>query len=429
MDHERGRLDDPTGDDLATAARAVLEAAWRRPARGPGHCVPHPTVYPHLWLWDSCFHALAWLGLGDERCVEELEAVFVAQTPDGFVPHMRYGGPRGYARGPRADASSFTQPAVHGLVLDRLLAAGVAVPDPLVDASRRALRHLFATRRRGPDGLLAIVHPWESGADDSPRWDDWTGTTRWSRVHWSVIDQDLLRSTRFGGDIATGSTAFEVCPVAFDAIAVHSARLVAAHTGDTVLAAAAVECAGAIDAHLWNAAEALWDDHPVVAPRPASDPHASCHVPTLDGVLGALATDDPVRARTALDQVLAPDRFGARFGARYVPPAHPAYRPDAYWRGPAWPQLDALVWFAAHRWGRLDVAHEVAAMAARGAVASGFAEYWHPDTGAGCGAIPQSWATVAVALRDDLAPAPGLGPGRGVPAALIPAPPPATGAR
>jgi hypothetical protein len=361
-------------------------------------------VYPHLWLWDSCFHALAWLGLGDDRCVEELAAVFVAQTPEGFVPHMRYGTAPGYARGPRADASAFTQPPVYGLVLDRLVAAGVDVPAALLDAARRGLRHLFATRRRS-DGLLAIVHPWESGADDSPRWDDWTGTTRWNRVHWSVIDQDLLRPVAYDGPVAVGSPAFEVCPVAFDAIAVASARLVAAHTADERLAAAADECARAIDAHLWNDTEALWDDHVVHGPRPSTDPASSCHVPTLDGVLGALSTADASRAATALDQVLAVDRFGAPFGARYVPPAHRSYRPDAYWRGPAWPQLNALVWFAAHRWGRLDVAHAIEAMTRRGVTASGFAEYWDPDTGAGHGAIPQSWAAVVVALRDDLAPA------------------------
>jgi hypothetical protein len=30
-----------------------------------------------------------------------------------------------------------------------------------------------------------------------------------------------------------------------------------------------------------------------------------------------------------------------------------------------------------------------------GAVTSGFAEYWHPDTGVGGGAVPQSWTGLA----------------------------------
>jgi len=33
-----------------------------------------------------------------------------------------------------------------------------------------------------------------------------------------------------------------------------------------------------------------------------------------------------------------------------------------------------------------------------GAWASGMAEYWNPDTGAGLGAIPQSWTGLALVL-------------------------------
>ena len=76
---------------LEDDARRVLEAAW---AEGRGYCVPNPRTYPHLWLWDSCFHSIAWAALGDDRAVEELAAVFVAQTADGFVPHMRYASAR-----------------------------------------------------------------------------------------------------------------------------------------------------------------------------------------------------------------------------------------------------------------------------------------------------------------------------------------------
>jgi hypothetical protein len=38
-------------------ALGLLDEHWDT-ARG--YCVPNPTVYPHLWLWDSCFHAITW---------------------------------------------------------------------------------------------------------------------------------------------------------------------------------------------------------------------------------------------------------------------------------------------------------------------------------------------------------------------------------
>ena len=60
----------PVADPLVLAARRVLEAHWDDER---GYCVPNPAVYPHLWLWDSCFHAVAWAALGEvERAGREL---------------------------------------------------------------------------------------------------------------------------------------------------------------------------------------------------------------------------------------------------------------------------------------------------------------------------------------------------------------------
>ena len=100
----------PTLAETREGAAAVLEAAWDD---FRGYSFPHQQVYAHLWLWDSCFHSIAWAALGDRRAVRELEAVFAAQLPSGFVPHMRYAEPSMY-RGPLTYASGYTQPAVYG---------------------------------------------------------------------------------------------------------------------------------------------------------------------------------------------------------------------------------------------------------------------------------------------------------------------------
>ena len=383
--------------EVRTACRRVLEAAW---VPDGGYCVPHPRVYPHLWLWDSCFHSLGWMAQGDPRCVQELASVFSAQTESGFVPHMRYLDQPRYPCGPRREASSLTQPPVYGLVLERLHAAGWELPAELVASALAGVRYLWA-HRRTDDDLLAIFHPWESGADDSPRWDAWVGTSEWSRARFSAVDRYLLRATRFDSeDVACGSSAFASCPAGFNSIAAHTAACLARLTGDQTTAEIARGLSAAVDRSLWNEDEGLWDDLAKVGPS------GSQAFPTLDGVLGALVTEDEGRAMRALDQVLDPDRFGARYGARYVPPSHPSYDPDAYWRGPAWPQMNYLVWLAAHRWNRLEVALAVQSASWRAAESSSLAEYWNPETGAGRGAAPQTWATVVTAMTDDHAPGP-----------------------
>src|SRR5262245_1013000 len=73
---------DSTGD-LARRALAVLDAN----RRGAWTC-PSAELYPHQWLWDSCFVAIG-LARGDPaRAADELRALFGGQWSNGMVPHM-----------------------------------------------------------------------------------------------------------------------------------------------------------------------------------------------------------------------------------------------------------------------------------------------------------------------------------------------------
>ncbi|MBV9290867.1 MAG: hypothetical protein JO222_00325 [Frankiales bacterium] len=367
----------------------MLDGSWLPDA---DCCPPNRQVYPHQWLWDSCFHAIAWAALGDERAVTELTSCFAAQLEGGFVPHMRYLGPT-VGRGPLPDRSSFTQPPVFAHTARVLVDRGFAVPRSTLDAIGRALDWLWRERRTD-DGLVFIVHPWESGADDSPRWDDWIGVPAYDKEAYRAVDRRLVDAAEFdAAGVACWSREFVVAPAAFNALVVHALREYAALTGDGLSVARADELGAACDASLWDDREQLWADRPVVGGGAGGG--GSSGWPTLDGVLGALATPDEARANVALDQVLDEARFAAPFGVRYVPRGHPAYLPDQYWRGPAWPQLNYLVWVAAQRWGRLDVCETVARWSIAATESSALAEYWNPETGGGLGAVPQGWAALA----------------------------------
>ena len=54
-------------------------------------------------------------------------------------------------------------------------------------------------------------------------------------------------------------------------------------------------------------------------------------------------------------------------------------------------------------------ADRIAAATVQAAVRSGLAEYWHPDTGAGLGAIPQSWTGLALVMAQGSGPVGGAG--------------------
>lgn len=377
---------DLTWPDLTSRVRAALGAAWTG-----RYAVPSPATYPWQFLWDSCFHAVIWAALGDGRAAVELASVFRSQSAAGFVPHVAYDADPAVlaAFWGREGTSSITQPPMYGHAGAALVAMGVDVPAEVLDRATRGLRFLLDRRAR-VGGLVACCHPWETGADHSPRWDDWCPGGFDAR-RWYDRKGELLASverTAAGDPVA--NPAFVVAPAGFNALVAFNAAELAGVTGDDRLAAAGDEVAEALDGQ-WDAERRTWRD---AGPRSGGSGRAR----TLDGLLPALVSRRPERVRAALAEALDDRSYGGACGPAGVHRDEPAFAPKTYWRGPAWPPLTYLLWLAARRARDLDAAGRLVAMAARGATRSGLAEYWDPDDGTGLGAAPQCWAGLAVVM-------------------------------
>jgi hypothetical protein len=393
-------------DDVATRARAVLDQHWRP----PGFCVPNQRTYPWQWLWDSCFHALCWARLDrPDRARTELTNALSQQGDDGFVPHITYWSASGRPDDDthaefwgRQASSGLTQPPMYGHAVAELVRAGVDLPDDVIDRARRGLHFLFEDRHRPGVGPV-IVHPWESGCDDSPRWDAWsvdpTSARPWQPQPWKATKGELVAAVRSSGSSPggspTGSHRFEVASAGFGALVAFNALELADVTGDRTLAESAAELVAVLDQR-WSEGTATWLDHVVVGPDAgSSSPVESSGVRTADALLAVLVSARSDAVDAAFAQLADPTAFGAGYGPTGVHRAEPAFDPRTYWRGPAWPQLTYLLWLAARRRGRDHDAAGLAGQLVAGARRSGFAEYWHPDTGEGLGAIPQSWTALA----------------------------------
>jgi Trehalase len=382
--------------DLRTTARSVLERHWDA-ARG--FSVPNAAVYPHQWLWDSCFHVIIWAALDDDRATQELAAVFTGQLPGGLVPHMRYGGvPPDTFLGPLPATSSLAQPPMFGHAIRVLASRGIEMPAEVIEGARRGLDWLWLHRRTDQD-LVYVVHPWEAGNDHSPRWDGWgaPGRTRadWDRAARTAWNKQRMHDVTFDDvdGAAAWSSTFVVCPAGFNAYVAYNFFELAAALDDGELAERARRVASAMDRHLWDPAEGLWADLPIVGGGASL-----VTTPISDGAMGALVTADAERAAAALTQLQRSGRFAAPFGPANVARSHPAYDPGMYWRGAAWPPLTYLFWRALRRWERFDAAAALAKRAQEAAVSSRWAEYWDPETGSGLGAMPQSWTGLAIAM-------------------------------
>lgn len=359
-----------------------MDQAWQP----SGYTSPNLRVYPWMWLWDSCFHALIWAGLEDERAVAELASVFTWQGDDGFVPHM------GYQANPaasvpmwsRSGASTITQPPMFGHAARALAASGYEIDSRMLDQIERGLAY-FWRYRMGDDGLIRIVHPWETGADDSPRWDAWAPFP-FDKAGFDAAKQTMVGALEVtaAGSSST-SSMFNVASAMFNALVAFNAQEFADLVDDAAWRTRARELAAAIDRH-WDGV--TWSD--------AGD-HSSAAVPTSDALLPCLVNRH--RLTAVEEQLFDPDGLGSAYGPRNVDRRYPGYDSTGYWRGPTWPQINYLLWVALQV--RPAAAARLADQTVRGAWTSEFSEYWDPDTGAGHGARPQSWTCLALLMHPE----------------------------
>lgn len=281
-----------------------------------------------------------------------------------------------------AGSSTITQPPMYAHAARRLAGWGFRLPAGLVERIERAMEDLW-TRRRCADGLLSCFHPWEV-ADDSPRWDAWSDLPFDRFGTWRDRKLELVAALELdAGDAAVGSTRFAVRSAAFNALVAFNLVELAELTGGARWRERAFELTDALE-DCWDPALATWAD------AADGDP-PSGRVRTVDALLPVLVSREAERCDAVWAQLADPGAFAGRFGACGVHRAEPAFDPDAYWRGAAWPQLNYLLWVAARRQGRDEDARRLAAQTRAAALTSGYAEYWNPDTGAGLGAAPQSW--------------------------------------
>ncbi len=428
---------DPADRGLWDGAVRVLLGNW-----AGTYTVPSRTLYPHQWSWDSAFHAIGLAHVAPRRAQLELESLLGGAWSDGRVPHIVFNGsvpPGAYFPGPDfwrsptapqaplGPTSGLVQPPLHARAAWEVFCAD---PSPERGRSflhrvypRLAAQHTYLRRHRevAGSGLAAIVHPWESGMDNSPAWDAALAalpagpliprgrTGRRDLDHVLRAERptqaDYARYVRLAEDYRDGgyrdeklaSTAgFCMVDPLFNAVLAWS---------EEALADIATEIGGdAADHHARARAisVSLVGRHLDKATGQflAADPRtgALARERTVGGlvplVMPGLATSvvhGLVRAATgpgfrsgALTPVASADITG------------PAYEPARYWRGPAWINTSWLVWRGLLRHARWRAAEELREGMLETVRGAGFREYFDARTGHGRGAQNFSWTAALV---------------------------------
>jgi hypothetical protein len=428
-------------------ALAVLRkndlGSWTKPA---------PRLYPHQWSWDSAFIAIGLASVDLNRALHELESLFRAQWQDGRVPHIvfnpeardyfpgpgRWGAAEASPLAPLEPATSgLVQPPIHAIALSILLARlAKRNPSSALLARVNALYprvlawHRYLATFRDPEGtgLLSIYHPWESGTDNSPRWDapfarlevgevapyvrhDLKHVTdpserpteaEYDRYLWLV---ELLKNGHYDDAAAHRDHPFLIKDVLMSGIfAIANVQLarVAEELGRPAeefgeLIAYARRSTKAVLAARDPAQGGLALDWDVRANEPV-------RVQTCAGLAPLLLPDVPSDILSSTVETAFGPRFAGAPGFRFpvIPstaPGTPGFQARSYWRGPTWPVMNWLVCWSLQRHGLDDRARQLrtANLGLLSRPEAQFAEYLEPYTGEPLGSIEQSW-TAAVVL-------------------------------
>ncbi len=169
--------------DLLTAATEVLKMNDRGSYTQPAH-----GLYPHQWLWDSCFVAIGLRHLNVERAKSELLSLLRGQWSNGMLPNIIFRDDPKY-RTDRNIWRSWVNPfapngiTTTGITQPPMLAEAVVQVGASMEWPERRMWYaamypalvkyhewLYADRDPHHEGLTLQIHPWETGLDNTPPW-------------------------------------------------------------------------------------------------------------------------------------------------------------------------------------------------------------------------------------------------------------------
>lgn len=406
-----------------------------------------PQLYPHQWSWDAAFIAIGLARVSVPRALMELRSLLAAQWSTGMIPHIVFAPGTAYFPGPEVwgtnrarakpagvETSGICQPPVHAIALARIvriaLAAGGDDAKQARELAREAVPKLAAWHRwlstvRDPDGngLVQIHHGWESGMDNSPRWDaayDAIVVEHETelRRHDVQLVADLSQRPADSEYQRYLHLVAQMRSVDYDDSRI--AEIIDFRVGDVfmtaILAVAADELAG-LGRELGLDDEV--SDQPGIAARARAAVLSTVDRETglcrdWDARSGSWTSAESLASFSVLisggDQgvyerqraVLTGPRWAGHPDLRYalpptLSPDDPGFRPRTYWRGPVWPVMNWLFWWALQRGGDTDLARHWREEALAQLSDLAYGEYYDALTGEPLGSHDQSW-TAAAAL-------------------------------
>jgi neutral trehalase len=432
--------------DLFEQAKQILmlndRGLYTRPAKG---------LYPHQWLWDSCFTAIGQRHYDVERAKLEILSLLRAQWSNGMVPHIVLTpGKKEYH-----DTTGIWHSWVSPFAPDEISTSGITQPPMLAEAivrigeklpmvERRSWYrqvwpnllsyHQWLYRERDPhgEGLVLQIHPWETGLDNTPPWMDemnnhllpwwirFLKTTHLASLL-SLVRRDThfvhshqrptnveamalydaqrrLRRKEYNIDRILTHSLFAIEDLAFNCIFIRANELLL-QIAKTLRAEVPEDLLDRIELSR-KALEELWDPYTemyyprdFVTHRLLKEPSVEAFLPLYAGCISK------ERAKLIVKMLENEHTFGPAHPIPSTPLNSTWFDQQRYWQGPTWFNVNWLIIDGLQRYGYKEHAEALAESMLELVEQHGFYEYYNPITGEPLGAKNFTWTA---ALTMDL---------------------------
>ncbi|MEL4504618.1 hypothetical protein AAEX63_07255 [Luteococcus sp. H138] len=403
-----------------------------------------PKLYPHQWSWDAAFVSIGLAHVSVERAITEWKTIFDAQWSTGMLPHIVFGFAPDYfpgfaawgtdvakARPDGIETSGICQPPVHALCVELVCQIGLKKGGEqaelarafMADALPRLARWhdwLSSARDREGLGVIEIHHGWESGMDNSPRFDpiydrvqvaepkmlprtdlkhadpaERPSDREYQRYIW-LIDQMI--SVEFDDDRIPDVIDFRCGDIFMTACLAASADALArmaSSLGDGELAARERTRAGNYRSAV---ASSIAPETGLCRDYDYTEGHW-LDIESIAGFSMLVCGGDEALVTRQREIIRGLRWMGHPRNLHPLPGSisldDPACRPREYWRGPVWPIMNWLLSYCATQNDDVELAGELrtAGLAQLGDLQ--FGEYYEPCTGEPLGSHQQSWTAMA----------------------------------
>jgi hypothetical protein len=432
-----------TAPDISERAIEVL----KKNDRG-FYTIPAENLYPHQWLWDSCFIAIGQRHYDIERAKMEVLSLFRGQWSNGMVPHMVFSRGHEYHRDHVAWRSWISP-----LAPDDAITSGITQPPLLAEAivkigeklplvERRSWykqtfkglvayhQWLYTERDPHKEGLVLQVHPWETGLDNTPPWMAelhehllpwWIRILQVTRLEvvagwlrrdtrivppeqrFSNVDamalydaQRRLRRKEYDINKILDHSLFSIEDLTFNSVFIRANEHLVA-IAKTLRQDLPTDLLKSME-KTRKALEGLWDPYTeqyysrdFVTHRLLKEPSIAALLPLYSGAV------TKERAAILVKMLESEHVFGPPHPVPSVPLNSPRFNAVCYWQGPTWFNANWLVIDGLRRYGYHDHAEALIESSLELVQDGHFNEYFNPLTGDPLGAPNFSW-TAAVAL-------------------------------